>query len=138
MSDMQKNPADKVKLPAVGILVVGILGLVSALYSTLDVLFSLNASLAESFGLPPEAQKALAMGGAYGLISVVINVVGSVFLIWAAMGMMKLRGHTAALVASVIAMIPCWGCCCLGLPVGIWALIVLLNPEVKAAFDAHD
>jgi hypothetical protein len=34
-------------------------------------------------------------------------------------------------------MIPCISpCCLLGLPIGIWALVVLLKPEVKAAFTA--
>ncbi len=34
------------------------------------------------------------------------------------------------------AMIPCVSpCCLLGLPLGIWALIVLVKPEVKAAFQ---
>ena len=37
-------------------------------------------------------------------------------------------------VAAIIAMIPCHGCCILGLPFGIWALVVLSAPEVKAAF----
>lgn len=38
--------------------------------------------------------------------------------------------------AAILAMIPCVSpCCLLGLPLGIWALIVLLKPEVKAAFQ---
>lgn len=135
MNDVQSSSADKLKLPAIGILVVGILGIVSALYSALDVVFGFSASMMESFGLSPEGQQMMAAGSAYGLVSVVINVAGSVFLIWAALQMLKLRRHTVAVVASVIAMIPCWGCCCLGLPIGIWALIVLLTPEVKASFD---
>jgi hypothetical protein len=37
--------------------------------------------------------------------------------------------------ASIIAIIPCFGpCCCLGIPVGIWALVVINKPEVKSAF----
>jgi hypothetical protein len=32
-------------------------------------------------------------------------------------------------------MIPCLSpCCCLGLPIGIWALVVLLDNNVKASF----
>jgi len=38
--------------------------------------------------------------------------------------------------ASIIAMIPCVSpCCCLGLPFGIWALVVLARPAVKSAFQ---
>ena len=37
--------------------------------------------------------------------------------------------------ASILAMIPCLSPCCLiGLPIGIWALVILMKPEVKAAF----
>jgi hypothetical protein len=41
-----------------------------------------------------------------------------------------------AVIASVAAMLPCTvSCCCiLGLPVGIWSLVVLMKPEVKQAF----
>ena len=33
-------------------------------------------------------------------------------------------------------MVPCLACCLVGLPVGIWSLVVLLNAEVKAAFKS--
>ena len=135
MNDAQQTAADKIKLPAVGIMVVGILGILSGLYSALDVIFGFSASMMEVFDLPSDARQMMAVGSVYGLLSVAINVAGSAFLIWAALQMLKLRGHTLAVVASAIAMIPCWGCCCLGVPVGIWTLVVLLNPEVKAAFD---
>ena len=32
-------------------------------------------------------------------------------------------------------MLPCSACCLLGLPMGIWALIVLIDNEVKRLFD---
>lgn len=36
---------------------------------------------------------------------------------------------------SILSMVPCVSpCCLLGLPVGIWALVVLNTPEVKQAF----
>ena len=138
MSDYQKSPADKVKLPGVGIMVVGILGIVNAIYSTLDVLFGFSAAFLESSEMPTEVRQMLAAGSSYGLVFVAINFIGSCFLIWASLRMLKLKGHTAALVASILAAVPCWGgCCCLGLPVGIWALIVLLKADVKAAFDQN-
>jgi hypothetical protein len=50
------------------------------------------------------------------------------------MKMKALEQWTMAIVASVVAMIPCSCACILGLPIGIWSLVVLLKPEVKAAF----
>jgi hypothetical protein len=49
--------------------------------------------------------------------------------------MKKLESYGLAMAASIIAMIPCVSpCCLLGLPIGIWALVVLMKPEVKSAF----
>jgi len=51
--------------------------------------------------------------------------------------MKELRNWTLAMVASILAMVPCIGACCLiGIPIGIWSLVVLMKPEVKAAFTA--
>ena len=59
----------------------------------------------------------------------------SIFTILAANKMKKFQGHTSAMVFSVLACIPCTsGCCILGIPIGIWSIIVLVNADVKAAF----
>ena len=40
-----------------------------------------------------------------------------------------------AVLASILAMFNVDSCCCLlGMPVGIWSLIVLMRPDVKAMF----
>jgi hypothetical protein len=37
---------------------------------------------------------------------------------------------------SILSIIPCTNsCCCIGTPLGIWALVVLLNSDVKLAFS---
>lgn len=41
------------------------------------------------------------------------------------------RGWGFGIAASILAMLPCSFGCLLGLPVGIWALTVLFNDEVK-------
>ncbi|MFY0524990.1 hypothetical protein ACN28I_18160 [Archangium gephyra] len=50
--------------------------------------------------------------------------------------MTKLRMYGLAIAASIVATIPCFSCCCcvIGLPVGIWALVVLSRQEVRNAF----
>jgi hypothetical protein len=50
------------------------------------------------------------------------------------MKMKKLERYGLAMTASILAMLPCSLCCVLGLPIGIWALVVLMKPEVKSAF----
>jgi len=52
-----------------------------------------------------------------------------------AMKMQRLESWGFALAASILAIVPCISpCCLLTMPFGIWALIVLLNAEVKGQF----
>jgi hypothetical protein len=51
--------------------------------------------------------------------------------------MKSMRSYALSIVGAITAAIPCLscgGCCGFGQIVGIWALIVLLNEQVKAAF----
>jgi hypothetical protein len=52
-----------------------------------------------------------------------------------AIQMLRRRMYGVALMGAILPIINCGNnCCCLGLPLGIWALIILLRPEVKDAF----
>jgi hypothetical protein len=46
------------------------------------------------------------------------------------------RSYPLVMTAAILAMIPCTaGCCCLlGLPIGIWVLMTIKEPSVKAVF----
>jgi hypothetical protein len=57
----------------------------------------------------------------------------AVFIILGAWNLMQLRSHQLALVGSILAMIPSAGML-IGLPMGIWALILLQKDEIKNAF----
>jgi hypothetical protein len=49
--------------------------------------------------------------------------------------MLHRRSYGLVMAGVIIGMIPCLsGCCCTGLPFGIWALIVLSNEEVRKSF----
>jgi hypothetical protein len=61
----------------------------------------------------------------------------NLLLLVAAVQMSRFRNWGLALAASILAMLNFGSCCCvLGLPVGIWSLVVLCMPDVKAAFQA--
>jgi hypothetical protein len=68
--------------------------------------------------------------GAFGVFALII-IVGGIKL-------MNLSGRGLPIAGSILAMIPCtsYCCCLLGLPAGIWALVVLSRPEVTAAIAA--
>jgi predicted PurR-regulated permease PerM len=52
-----------------------------------------------------------------------------------ALKMKNLQSYGLAMTAGIVSLIPCCGpCFCLGIPLGIWALVVLRKPEVRASF----
>ena len=56
-------------------------------------------------------------------------------IIFGSLKMRQLNNWGLSMAATVLAMIPCLSpCCCLGLPIGIWALVVLLDDNVKRSF----
>jgi hypothetical protein len=72
-------------------------------------------------------------------VSYALSGVFAVIIIVGGIKLMNLSGVAFPVTASILAMIPCTSsCCCLiGLPAGIWALIALSRPEVKAAIAAN-
>jgi len=48
--------------------------------------------------------------------------------------MVRMQTYWLAVTAAILAMLPCSAACVVNLPLGIWALVVLLNPEIRGAF----
>lgn len=65
-----------------------------------------------------------------------LGLVLSLLMVIGAGKMRSLTGHGLAMTGAIAAIIPMNGCCCLAMPVGVWALAVLMSPDVKAAFAA--
>jgi uncharacterized membrane protein len=67
-----------------------------------------------------------------------------IVFVWSLMGlvaaisgvrMMGLNNYGFSFAACILSMIPCYNSCCiLGLPFGIWGLIMLLQSDVKEVF----
>jgi len=66
-------------------------------------------------------------------VSLPVSAALALVVLFGGIQMYRLRTYPLALAASIILCIPC-SCCCLGMPVGIWSLIVLWNPTVREAF----
>jgi phage FluMu protein Com len=80
----------------------------------------------------PDMERWMVPGSA---ISAGVTLVISIVMLLGALSMKNLHSFGFAMVAAVLALIPCaTPCCCLPLPFGIWALVVLNDPSVKAAF----
>jgi hypothetical protein len=135
------------------LIVVAVLNLLLSLYMMVSGIFAANmpddqyeAQLTAIY--PPEMKEKLRqqagsvqdmkrMSLAFGVGVGGGGTLLSLLTVFGAIRMMGLKSYALAVFVSVLAAIPCISCtaCCgLGEGVGIWALVVLLNPEVRAAF----
>lgn len=125
--------AARVKAPAIVLIAVAGLGILGQLVS---MVFNLAGMHRIPSNMPPEAERWFTyMSGGLGVVATVVTLVVGGLIIFGAMKMMSLQNYGLAMAAAIIAMVPCLSpCCCFGIPAGIWAIVVLSNAEVKAAF----
>lgn len=105
----------KLKPPAIAIIVNAGIGLVTCL-------FVLNL---------PKAGDATAL--AVGNTLLTLAFPAQAFSIYSALQMMNARKHGFAITSAIITILSGLQTL-IGFPIGIWALIVLLKPEIKSAF----
>lgn len=75
------------------------------------------------------------LAGPIGLAGSVVSLLLSGIILFGGLRMLGLRNYGFCMVVSILAVIPCTTpCCCLGIAAGVWSLVVLSRPEVKAAF----
>jgi hypothetical protein len=144
----------RVQGPAIGLIIVGVINLLLALLAGF-LGFQIAASPVDMNQLekqvemqqPENVRQMRQMGLSvrdiinaelYGGCSEgVLGVVTAILAIIAGVRMLALKSYGFAFFSSVLVAIPCIscsGCCGLGEGIGIWALVVLMNEEVKAAF----
>jgi presenilin-like A22 family membrane protease len=63
-----------------------------------------------------------------------VGVVPIISLI-GAIQMLRGKSYAWSMTGTIAGMLPCSACCVLGLVFGIWALVVLNQPDVKQAFS---
>jgi hypothetical protein len=116
--------------PAIGLYVTG--GLALAL-----VLMNLVVSLLFGVEVPPQiniAQRGGFIAGHYAAIFILIAV--DAIILTGAYSLQTCREYSKALTACILASIPCCSpLCILGMPFGIWGLVVLNNDDVKQSFS---
>ena len=71
-----------------------------------------------------------------GMLLPVFGLLIDAVIIYGAVRMKNLSSYSWAVAAAVLALIPCLSspCCAVGVPFGLWALLVLLDRDVRAAF----
>jgi hypothetical protein len=125
--------ASRVSGPAIGLMVTAGLGIVWCLISILLNILGIGFGAAAAQN--QEEQMMQFFSGTVGLVFGVIGIIMGIVVLLGAMKMKNLQSYGFSLAATIIAMVPCISPCCLiGLPIGIWSLVVLLDANVKAAF----
>lgn len=124
--------------PATGLMVTGILCGILAVVGLIGNLFG-GGIQPPPGGVPPEMQPFFdmmaQMQGPVAIISTLFGLAVSGLAVFAAQKLRALEGFVLTVVTVALLMIPCTSpCCCIGIPVGIWILVVLFKPEVKSAF----
>ena len=132
-----------VKSPAIALKITAILNLVFGVWDLLKLVF-FPVKPGQIPGLEqmhdPQLQAQMEnffriSNGPIGIISVLVALAISVLIFIGARKMQALHSYEFAFIAAIFAMIPCLTPCCLiGLPFGIWALVVLCLKEVKSQF----
>jgi hypothetical protein len=118
--------------PAIAIIVICVLGVLYQLVMlALNILGVGISSLAPPGG---SDQFINMMSGGVGIILGLAQIVLNAFGIFAALKMMKAESYAMAWIATIIVALPCSFCCCFGIPIAIWSIIVLIDDQVKAAF----
>ena len=128
----------RVSAPATLLIVFGCLGIPWVLF---NAVYNLLVSDVPGFAFPDPAIQRLIQQNAdlfagLQIVSAVVSLGIAILMIIAGIKMRKLEGHGLCLATAIVSLIPCCftPCCCLEVPVGIWALVVLLDSRVSAAF----
>lgn len=128
------DPRGMISGPAIGLMVVSIIWIALMVLSIAAYVLIFALGMASELTDPN-----LGMGGE---INIIINVIWafislsmSLVVLYGAIQMKKLNSFGISMAAAIIALIPCLSpCYLLGIPFGIWALVVMNKPEVKQAF----
>ncbi|WP_372721517.1 hypothetical protein [Novipirellula sp.] len=128
------NAAAAVSAPAISLIIVSLICIVCmviAMGVDAFLLFSGAAARlpANNAGINKETQIFIRVFGS--CVIIVINCL----ILFSAIRMKGMKNYSLALTGAIMAAIPCISpCYFIGIPFGIWAIIVLMRPEVKQAF----
>ncbi|MCX7004273.1 MAG: hypothetical protein NTV22_13510 [bacterium] len=141
------NAAQRVRIPAIIQIVLWSASALSSVYSLISAMSGVNteqimATIRKATENNPDAaqmmqvtEQVIGIYGTYALPTAVVSVVVVLVGLIGSIRMLQMKTYGLAMVAAILTLIPCVGpCCCLGLPIGIWSLVVLSNAHVRQQF----
>jgi hypothetical protein len=151
---MLRDSRQKTKGPAIGLLVIGSLGLLGQLVQAISLLVTgLDGyredmrEVADQIARQiPDASRELLdrvveIGPLAQIIVLLVGALGSLLVLAGGWSLLQVRNYGICVAACIVAAIPfCMPCCaCLplcafGAPIGIWGLMVLMDDAVRDSF----
>lgn len=135
--DGHRRAQDRVNGPAVGLIATAVIGFVVAALGLVQAMMG-GTTIPIPPDLDPELKKLLEglKGSSVGVFNAIFVAGLSVVVLMGGLKLKKLESFSLCVAAAVIALVPCISpCCCIGLPIGIWALVVMNKPDVRPYFD---
>ena len=122
----------KVAGPAIALMITAGVSLCLHLLGLMATILGIGIGAAMT---PVEERWAFLLAGPIAILVRLVVLALTAIILVGAMKMRKLENYGLAMTGTIIALVPCLPpCCLLSIPFGIWALVVLMNPEVKSAF----
>ncbi len=136
------DPArEALNVPSLLFMVFGGISVLYAIFALLSSVLQGDTSaqlqpLLDNPDLPPAAKKLVAtMVGPGAKMINLLSMGLAAFIAYAGFQMRNLKSYGVAVAGSIVMMLPCGSCCCfITMPIGIWALVTLMKPEIKNAF----
>jgi hypothetical protein len=141
---------EAVKNPAICLILTGLLNIFLSLWGAAEAVFSPVDIDQQMAAVPqfndPEVQKFLSdpqvhhflhllYSPAILLTNDLFTLAMSILVLVGALRMKALRSYEFSFIAALLALLPCvTSCCLIGLPFGIWAILVLRRPGIKGQF----
>lgn len=138
MAAERKDPSQLIRWPAVGLIFVGVADLLLTLTYLVqgEEIGQAIEKWAEEQGGAAQELDFSNFGSPGNMLLTVLGLVISLLVVAGGIAMINKKGWALSLIAAILTMIPCFGPCCgLFFPIGIWALVVLMKPEVKQAMS---
>ena len=126
----------KTAAPAICYYVITGLSIAYWCYQLIGLLIGLNANrLPFDQRMGPMRDMLVNWSIGTGIIAGSILVVNLLILI-GAISLHLRKSYGLAMMGAILSLIPCLSPCCIGgIPLGIWALIVMSDPDVRSSFD---
>lgn len=124
-------PAQKVRAPATALIVLGVLYGLGATWNIVAYVFDIRMGNQEQMSQMPGFVEFMQK---FGMVLGLVGEVMAVLIILGALNMRRLKSRGFAMTGAILAMLPISCCCVAGLPIGVWAMVVMLKPDVAAAF----